>query len=205
MDEKTLEFQTIDRASNPVLYKDKGSKFFAYAFPIINEIDVKRFITILKEKHKTAGHFCYAYRFGASRSVFKVSDDGEPKNSAGMPILGQLQARNLTNTLLVVVRYFGGTKLGIGGLISAYRTAAKYCLDDCEITTLYIKKTIIVRFSYDALSHVMRIKKIYNLKIIEQHQELDCWLKILVKKKDLEVVKSAFKTHYKIELEILND
>jgi len=205
MDEKTLEFQTIDRASNPVLYKDKGSKFFAYAFPIINEIDVKRFITILKEKHKTAGHFCYAYRFGASRSVFKVSDDGEPKNSAGMPILGQLQARNLTNTLLVVVRYFGGTKLGIGGLISAYRTAAKYCLDDCEITTLYIKKTIIVRFSYDALSHVMRIKKIYNLKIIEQHQELDCWLKILVKKRDLEVVKSAFKTHYKIELEILND
>jgi len=205
MDEKTLEFQTIDRASNPVLYKDKGSKFFAYAFPIINESDVKRFITILKEKHKTAGHFCYAYRFGASGSVFKVSDDGEPKNSAGMPILGQLQARNLTNTLLVVVRYFGGTKLGIGGLISAYRTAAKYCLDDSEITTLYIKKTIIVRFSYDALSHVMRIIKIYNLKIIEQHQELDCWLKILVKKRDLEVVKSAFKTHYKIELEILND
>ncbi|CAI8401641.1 MAG: IMPACT family member YigZ [Formosa sp. Hel3_A1_48] len=205
MDEKTLEFQTIDRASNPVLYKDKGSKFFAYAFPIINESDVKRFITILKEKHKTAGHFCYAYRFGASGSVFKVSDDGEPKNSAGMPILGQLQARNLTNTLLVVVRYFGGTKLGIGGLISAYRTAAKYCLDDSEITTLYIKKTIIVRFSYDALSHVMRIIKTYNLKIIEQHQELDCWLKILVKKRDLEVVKSAFKTHYKIELEILND
>ena len=183
MDEKTLEFQTIDRASNPVLYKDKGSKFFAYAFPIINESDVKRFITILKEKHKTAGHFCYAYRFGASGSVFKVSDDGEPKNSAGMPILGQLQARNLTNTLLVVVRYFGGTKLGIGGLISAYRTAAKYCLDDSEITTLYIKKTIIVRFYYDALSHVMRIIKTYNLKIIEQHQELDCWLKILVKKR----------------------
>ena len=89
MDEKTLEFQTIDRASNPVLYKDKGSKFFAYAFPIINESDVKRFSTRLKEKHKTAGHCCYAYRVGASGSVFKVSEDGEPKNSAGMPILGR--------------------------------------------------------------------------------------------------------------------
>ena len=122
-----------------------------------------------------------------------------------MPILGQLQARNITNTPVVIVRYFGGTKLGVGGLISAYRTAAKQSLDECEITTLHIKEKILVRFSYSELSYVMRIVKKFNLIILEQHQELECWLKILVKKRDLEFVKSAFKSHHKIKLEIFND
>ena len=122
-----------------------------------------------------------------------------------MPILGQLQARNITNTLVVIVRYFGGTKLSVGGLISAYGTAAKHSLDECKITTLHIKEKILVRFSYSELSYVMRIVKKFNLIILEQHQELECWLKILVKKRDLEFVKSAFKSHHKTKLEIFND
>jgi len=142
---------------------------------------------------------------GADGDIYKVSDDGEPNNSAGMPILGQLQAKNITNTLVVIVRYFGGTKLGVGGLISAYRTAAKHSLDECKIITRHIKEKILVRFSYSKLSHVMRIVKKFSLTILEQHQELECWLKILVKKRDLELVKTAFKTHHKIKLEIFND
>ena len=205
MSEGTFEFLTIDRASDEILYKDKGSKFFGYAFPIENEIDVKRNIYLLKEKHKSAGHFCYAYRLGANGNTHKVSDDGEPNNSAGMPILGQLKAKNITNTLVVIVRYYGGTKLGVGGLISAYRTTSKQSLDTCKITTLHIKEIILVHFTYNELSHVMRIVKKYNLEILEQHQELECWLKILVKKRDLELVKSTFKSHHKIKLEIFND
>ena len=146
MSKGTFEFQTIESSSNEILYKDKGSKFFGYAFPIYNENDVKNTIGLLKEKRKTAGHFCYAYRLGADGDIYKVSDDGEPNNSAGMPILGQLQARNITNTLVVIVRYFGGTKLGVGGRISAYRTAAKHSLEEWQIRTLLIKK-ILVRFS----------------------------------------------------------
>ena len=200
-----FEFQTIENSSKEILHKDKGSKFFGYAFPINNENDVKNTISLLKEKHKTAGHLCYAYRLGFGGEVYKVSDDGEPNNSAGMPILGQLQAKNITNTLVVIIRYFGGTKLGIGGLISAYKTAAKHSLDECKIINLHIKEEILVRFSYSDLSHVMRIVKKFNLIILEQHQELECWLKILVKKRDLEFVKSVFKSHHKIKLEIFND
>ena len=122
-----------------------------------------------------------------------------------MPILGQLKAKNITNTLVVIVRYYGGTKLGVGGLISAYRTTSKQSLDTCKITTLHIKEIILVHFTYNELSHVMRIVKKYNLEILEQHQELECWLKILVKKSDLELVKSTFKSHHKIKLEIFND
>mgnify|MGYP001404457867 CR=1 FL=1 len=201
MNKDTFEFQTINSASDEVLYKDKGSKFFGYAFPIQNEIDVKRNIDLLKEKHKSAGHFCYAYRLGVNGNTHKLSDDGEPNNSAGMPILGQLRAKNITNALVVIVRYFGGTKLGVGGLISAYKTTSKQSLDTCKIRTLYIEEIILVHFSYNELSHVMRIVKKFSLKILEQHQELECWLKILVKKRDLKLVKSAFESHHKIKLD----
>ena len=205
MNKDTFEFQTINSASDEVLYKDKGSKFFGYAFPIENEIDVKRNIDLLKEKHKSAGHFCYAYRLGVNGNTHKLSDDGEPNNSAGMPILGQLRAKNITNALVVIVRYFGGTKLGVGGLISAYKTTSKQSLDTCKIRTLYIEEIILVHFSYNELSHVMRIVKKFSLKILEQHQELEYWLKILVKKRDLKLVKSAFESHHKIKLDFFND
>jgi uncharacterized YigZ family protein len=205
MSKDTFEYQTIDRASDEVIYKDKGSKFYGYAFPIQKKDDVKNRITQLKERHKSAGHFCYAYRLGAKGIVYNVSDDGEPNNSAGMPILGQLKAKNITNTLIVIVRYFGGTKLGVGGLISAYKTAAKYTLSKSKITIRHINHTMLVRFSYNELSHVMRIIKKFNLKILEQQQDLECWLKIMVKKKDLETINSAFRIHHKIKLEILND
>ena len=205
MNDEILEFKSIECASQELLYKYKGSKFFGYAYPIQNESDAQNCIAKLKEKHRSAGHFCYAYRLGPSGEQYKVSDDGEPNNSAGMPILGQLQAKALSNTLVVVVRYFGGTKLGVGGLISAYKTTAKQSLDASKTIIHYIKKVIKIQFSYNELSHVMRIVKKFDLKITEQCQEMECWLKILVKKRDLKTVKTAFEAHHKIELEILND
>lgn len=205
MSDEILEYKSIECASHELLYKDKGSKFIGYAYPIQNVSDVQKHITELKEKHRTARHFCYAYRLGARGEQYKISDDGEPNNSAGMPILGQLQAKALTNTLVIVVRYFGGTKLGIGGLIAAYKKTAKQSLDSTKIITHYIKKNIKIKFSYDELSYVMRIVKKFNLKITEQCQEMECWLKISIKKRDLKLVKTAFEGHYKIELEILND
>ncbi len=205
MSNEILEYKSIECASDELLYKDKGSKFFGYAYPIKDVSDVQKHITELKEKHRTAGHFCYAYRLGANGEHYKVSDDGEPNNSAGMPILGQLQAKALTNTLVVVVRYFGGTKLGVGGLIVAYKKTAKQSLGTSKIITHFIKKTIKIHFSYNELSFVMRIVKKFDLKITEQYQEMKCWLKISIKKRDLKLVKTAFEAHHKIELEILND
>jgi uncharacterized YigZ family protein len=205
MREQNYSFKTIEQTSDVELYKDKGSKFYAYAFPIQKETDVKKHIEELKEKHSSAGHFCYAYRLGPSASHYRVSDDGEPNNSAGMPILGQLQAKDLTNILVVVVRYFGGIKLGVGGLIMAYKTAAKQILETIHIVTSYTRDNIKIHFTYNELSYVMRIIKKYNLKILQQHQELACWVKISVKKKDLESILLAFSAYHKIEVEILND
>ena len=157
MREQNYAFKTIEQSSDVELYKDKGSKFYAYAFPIQKETDVKKHIEKLKEKHRSARHFCYAYRLGPSASHNRVSDDGEPNNSAGMPILGQLQAKDLTNTLVVVVRYFGGIKLGVGGLIMAYKTAAKQILETIHIITIYKSDNIKINFTYNELSYVMRI------------------------------------------------
>src|SRR5690606_1222307 len=120
-------YKTIDKASDEVLFKEKNSKFFGYAFPISNEDDVKIHLETLKKQHHSARHWCYAYQLGtqANTITFRANDDGEPNNSAGMPIYGQIQSFEVTNVLVVVVRYFGGVKLGVGGLISAYKTAAQ--------------------------------------------------------------------------------
>ena len=165
-------YKTISNASEEILLKEKNSKFFGYASPVSNEDDVKEFIIELKKKHNTARHFCYAYQIGTENPSYRANDDGEPNNSAGMPILGQLQAKDLTNTLVVVVRYFGGIKLGVGGLIMAYKTAAKQILETIQIVTFYKRDNVKINFTYNELSYVMRIIKKYNLKIIQQHQEL---------------------------------
>ena len=133
-----LTYKTILNPSKEILYKDKGSKFYGYAFPIYTIDDYKGIIENLKQKHSNAGHFCFAFQHVISTPYYRTSDDGEPSNSAGLPIYGQLQAFDVTNILVVVVRYFGGTKLGVGGLISAYKTTAKLCLEASALKTLDI-------------------------------------------------------------------
>lgn len=174
-------FNTIDEESPEILYKIKSSKFFATAFPVKTEEDIENAIEKLKKKHHKARHFCYAWQLGQNYEHYRANDDGEPSNSAGMPIYGQLQAYEVTNTLIVVVRYFGGTKLGVGGLISAYKISAQMALDESKILKKLITKSIYVNCNYDMMDQVMRLTNDLNLKIVSQNLELDCNFEIEIR------------------------
>lgn len=185
-------YSTIVKSFEGEVFKDKGSKFLGFAFPVSNEVEVKERIHEVKTLHHKARHWCYAWRLGEEVVRFRANDDGEPSNSAGQPILGQLQSFDVTNILIVVVRYFGGTKLGVGGLINAYRAAAKNVLEVSSI----VEKTINVHyklvFEYEYLDKVMRIIKEHNLTIEFQEMEMNCVFEISVRKKDAEKTKLYF-------------
>lgn len=196
-------YKTILKPSKETLFKEKGSKFFGYAFPVFNEYDVKNCLDELRKKHHTARHFCYAYQIGIEKIKFRANDDGEPNNSAGMPIYGQIQSFEVTNVLLVSVRYFGGTKLGVGGLISAYKTSAQLTLDIADI----VEKTIDIHykliFNYDMMNAVQRIIKERNISIINQKLELNCEYTISIRKKEAQTVFDVFDNLYKVEIKVL--
>jgi len=185
-------FKTIEIAAGDALFKDKGSKFIGYVFPIVSEEDVKIYIDELKKKHYSARHWCYAWQLGIEEISYRANDDGEPNNSAGQPIYGQILSKDLTNVLVVIVRYFGGTKLGVGGLISAYKTTAKLILEEAVI----VKKTIDVfyklNFEYKDMNKVMRIIKEQKLSIENQIMELNCEFLISVRKKNALKVRQLF-------------
>ncbi len=185
-------YKTILEPSEEVLFKDRNSKFFGYAFPINTENQVKVYIEALKKRHHTARHWCYAYQIGTDSISYRANDDGEPNNSAGMPIYGQIQSFEVTNILIVVVRYFGGTKLGVGGLINAYKMSAQMALQVSRIVEKTINKVIIISCTYDHLNKVMRIIKEKNLTIIEQDMQLDCKIQLEVRLKDAEAVLLQF-------------
>jgi uncharacterized YigZ family protein len=193
-------YKTIDRPGQEVLFKEKASKFFAYSFPVSKEEDVDSALLELKSKHNKAGHFCYAWQMGENYEHYRVNDDGEPSNSAGMPILGQLQNFEVTNILVVVVRYFGGTKLGVGGLISAYKTTAKMALESSKVISKTINLNFDVTCEYDKMNLVMRLVKEYDLDIIEQDLTLHCCFKIGVRKKDFEMIYDKFQAVFGFEV-----
>jgi len=165
-------YKTILKSSKETLFKEKGSKFFGYAFPVFTENDVKNCLEELKKKHHSARHFCYAYQIGIEKIKFRANDDGEPNNSAGLPIYGQIQSFEVTNVLVVSVRYFGGTKLGVGGLISAYKTSAQLTLEIAKIIEKTIDIQFKLNFNYDMMNAVQRIIKERNITIINQKLEL---------------------------------
>lgn len=206
MEEKDT-YKTIAKASEEVLFKDKNSKFFGFAFPISTLEDVKTHIETLKKQHHSARHWCYAYQIGKEENniVFRANDDGEPNNSAGMPIYGQIQSFNVTNILIVVVRYFGGVKLGVGGLINAYRTSAQLALESSKIVTKTININYRITFDYKNMNKVMRIIKEKKLKIVNQTLELDCNIKISVRKRDSKVVFETFNRLFEISIKEYND
>lgn len=173
-------YLTLAKPSNEILFKEKKSKFFGYAFPISTEEEVKPIIEILRKKHHTANHVCYAWQLGTSEIRYRANDDGEPNNSAGMPIYGQIQSFGVTNVLIAVARIFGGTKLGVGGLISAYRTGAQLALEESDIITKTIKAYIEIKLGYEVMDKVMRIIKQKQLKIESQQLEMDCTIVISV-------------------------
>ncbi len=203
MDNTTDTYKTIDKPSAETLFKDRNSKFFGYTFPVLNENDVKAAIDGLKKKHHAARHFCYAWQFGTETIRFRANDDGEPSNSAGMPIYGQIQAYGVTNILIVSVRYFGGTKLGVGGLINAYRSSAQLSLAASNILEKTINIDYQLSFGYDLMNKVMRIVKERNLIIISQQLELSCQYVISVRKKDAATIFEIFNNLYKVEIKVL--
>lgn len=158
------------------LYKDKGSKFHAYAFHVSTIEEVEACLEKVRKDHHSARHHCYAYRLEADGSAYRANDDGEPAHSAGDPILGQIDSHELTEVLIIVVRYFGGVKLGVGGLINAYRSAAKEALDDGRIVTTVVKCRIRVDFSYARMSEVMRIMKQTGADMKSNQFEVSCTL-----------------------------
>lgn len=191
-------YKTIDKASTEALFKDRGSKFYGYAFAVTNEEEIKENIEFLKKQHYNARHWCYAWQLGMKYENYRVSDDGEPTNSAGMPIYGQLQAFEVTNILLVVVRYFGGTKLGIGGLIQAYKTAAKLVLENSKIIKKTINEEFVLQFDYPEINKVMQIIKEEQISIIHKKLDLNCMYIISVRKKEAEKVFKRFNKTYKV-------
>ena len=176
-------YKTLKEASKEILFKEKNSKFFGYAFPVSSEEEIKKHIEHLKKEHFSARHWCYAYQIGIEKTHYRANDDGEPNNSAGMPIYGQIQSFEVTNVLIVVVRYFGGVKLGVGGLISAYKTAAQMALEESEIIEKTIDKHFALSFNYAHMNKVMRIIKEKNLSIVSQKMEMDCEIIIGTRKK----------------------
>ena len=197
-------YKTITKPSEEVLFKDKNSKFFGYAFPVKTEEDIKQHLEDLKKQHHQARHWCYAYQIGTETIAYRANDDGEPNNSAGMPIYGQIQSFEVTNILIVVVRYFGGVKLGVGGLINAYKTGAQLALEASKVVTRTINKTFLITFDYKNMNKVMRVIKEKNLKVINQKLELDCRITISVRKKDASTIFEIFENIYEVNIKSLS-
>ena len=195
-------YKTIAFPSSEILFKEKNSKFFGYAFPVSTEDEIKNHLDILRKKHFGAVHFCYAFQIGTDKIQFRANDDGEPSNTAGMPIYGQIQSFELTNILVVVVRFFGGIKLGVGGLISAYKTTAQLAIEEAEIIEKTIDIHYIVSFDYKNMNKVMRVIKEKNLNIISQNMENSCKIEVATRKKNAEQIFDIFNNMYEIEIKL---
>jgi len=172
---------TIETTSEGI-FRDRGSKFIAYAYPFKDESKLKDIISDLKSQHPKARHHCWAYRLTTDRSVFRINDDGEPSGTAGRPILNVLLSKDVTNTLVVVVRYFGGTLLGVPGLINAYKMATQEALDSATIVEKTVNDVYRIAFDYLQMNDVMRLVKEENLLILKQEFDNDCSMDIEVRK-----------------------
>jgi uncharacterized YigZ family protein len=173
-------YQTVEGSAEG-LFKDRGSKFIAFIFHVEKEEEIKETIQHIKKEHFSARHHCYAYRLGYYGEKYRANDDGEPSGTAGKPIHGQLLSHNLTNTLIVVVRYFGGTLLGVSGLINAYKNAAADAILNASIVTRIIENNYRLKFGYPLQNAVMKIIKDEQLEVVSASYELDCTLEIKVR------------------------
>ncbi|MBE9480710.1 MAG: YigZ family protein [Bacteroidetes bacterium] len=174
-------YKTIENISEG-LFKDRGSKFIAHAIPVNNESQVKEHLSALRKIYHDARHHCYAYQLGFDKSSYRINDDGEPSGTAGKPIFGQILSYDLTNILIVVVRYFGGTKLGVGGLINAYKTSAKDALNNAKIIKKTINEVYEIIYDYPVMNAVKKIIKEENITQVSQKFDLNCKIKFLIRK-----------------------
>jgi uncharacterized YigZ family protein len=193
-------YKTIESPSEEVLFKEKNSKFFGYCFPVQSEDQVKEILEKIKKEHYSARHWCYAFQIGTEQIHYRANDDGEPSGSAGLPIYGQIQSFEVTNILIIVVRYFGGVKLGVGGLVSAYKETAKMALENSEIVEKTIDIQYRITFGYKDMNRVMRVIKEKNVNVIGQKLEMDCQIEISVRKKDAPMIFSIFEAMYEVSI-----
>lgn len=196
------EYLTISQPSEG-FFKDRGSKFLAFAYPVSNEEEIKTVQEQLRSDYHDARHHCYAYMLGKDKNIFRANDDGEPSSTAGKPILGQIKSFDLTNILIVVIRYFGGTKLGVSGLINAYKTAAEEALKNAKI----IKKTLYdiyeLKFEYSEMNEVMRIMKEEQIEQAGQNFELNCSITLALRKANVDKVLRKFDRIEKLKIEYI--
>ncbi len=195
-------YHTITKASEG-LFKDRGSKFIARAFPASTEDQVKNILEDLRKEYHDARHHCYAYVLGVDKSAHRYNDDGEPSGTAGRPIFGQLQSNDLTNTLVVVIRYFGGTKLGVSGLINAYKTATSIALEAAGIEERTIEDVYRLSFEYPLMNEVMRVIKDEGLEVVDQDFQLSCKLDFSVRKTNSERICERFRQIYGVQIAYL--
>lgn len=200
--ERNTKYLTV-KGRTEGLYKEKGSKFIGIAAPCTTTDEVRELLDSWNREHHQARHLCYAYRFGPDGEKYRANDDGEPNNSAGAPILGQLQSFEVTNTLIGVVRYYGGTKLGVGGLINAYRTAAKEALEIATIVEREIYEWVDVYFDYSDMPFVMNLLKRFKLEMTQQNFEESCRLRTNLNLNLAEDIKAELNKLASVELKIL--
>ena len=193
-------YLTIEK-STEAIFKDKGSKFLAYAYPVENDQQIKEILNQLKKEHHTANHHCYAYRLGADKMNYRANDDGEPNNTAGKPILGQIQSNDLTNILIVVVRYFGGTLLGVSGLINAYKNSAADVIKVSSIIEKQILFNYTIQFYFEHLNDVMKLLKQLDCKIINQQFDNNCEISFSIRKANSEQCEEKLKKIEGLKLE----
>ncbi len=185
-------YLTIEKRTEAI-FKDKGSKFLAFAYPVENDQQIKEILNQLKKEHHTANHHCYAYRLGADKMNFRANDDGEPNNTAGKPILGQIQSNDLTNVLIVVVRYFGGTLLGVSGLINAYKNSAADVIKASIIIEKQILFNYTIQFYFEHLNDVMKLLKQLDCKISSQQFDNNCEISFSIRKANSEQCEEKLK------------
>lgn len=185
------EYKTIAEPSQGS-FRDKGSRFLSFAIPASSEQEVKQNLEALRKKYYDATHHCYAYVLGFDKSAYRVNDDGEPSGTAGRPIYGQLLSADLTNTLVVVVRYYGGTNLGVPGLIHAYKTAASEAINNASILTKIVKETYEIEYPYEAMNDVMKIIKDETLEVINNEFGMKCVIRLAIRHSEVERVTGKF-------------
>jgi uncharacterized YigZ family protein len=185
------EYKTIAKSAQGS-FRDKGSRFLAFAFPATNEQEVKQQLEALRKQYYDATHHCYAYVLGFDKSAYRVNDDGEPSGTAGRPIYGQLLSADLTNTVIVVIRYYGGTKLGVPGLIHAYKTAALDAINNATILTKIVKEIYEIEYPYEIMNDVMKIIKDETLEVINNDFGMKCVIKLAIRHSEVERVTGKF-------------
>ena len=190
-------YKTIVSSVQEVIFKEKSSKFLGYAFPVTSEEEIKAHLEEVKKAHFSARHWCYAWQLGyGTNQRYRANDDGEPNNTAGIPIYGQIQSFELTNILVIVVRYFGGIKLGVGGLVQAYKTTAQLTLQEAEIEEKLITEELRICFDYPLMNKVMRVVKEQNLNITQQLLTENCELYLTIRQSDYQRIQELFESIY---------